>query len=84
MDLKDPKSLKKLAAICRKAGIKTFKSGDFEFTLTDDLPRSDKKTKKSEALPATAEVETDEPSHEQLLFWSGVDLNESSTRNTDQ
>ena len=66
----DLKQLKKLASACRKAGIKHFKSADYEFTLTDDMP-SYKPTKGSEASSMTnGPVETDMLTDADLLFWS--------------
>lgn len=69
----DIKSLKKLAAACRKAGIKSFKSADFEFVLTDDAPAVFKRSGKK--LPnisesASINIQSDSLSEEELLFWS--------------
>lgn len=44
----DPKQLKKLAAACRAAGIKHYKSGDIEFTLAD-APYKPKKARGASA-----------------------------------
>ncbi len=67
----DLKTLKKLAAACRKAGIKSFKSPDFEFTLTDAEPEPAKKAKGSTpAASPNTPIVTDEPTAEELLFWS--------------
>lgn len=74
MDLPDPKVLIKLAAACRKAGITTFKGAGIEFTLEPKGPlqtRSKKQsTGKPEALEEQGEIETNEPTQEELLFWS--------------
>lgn len=69
------KELKKLAAACRKAGIKTYKCGDVEFTLTEDEPQSAYKLKKTDSKPADnfapdTNFESDSLTEEQLLFWS--------------
>ncbi len=85
MSLPDYKSLKKLADICRKAGIKSFKNADCEFTLTDEAPVSAYKkrtAKKQSGVTETTEpylIETDELTQDQLLLWSsGVAPGESS------
>ena len=66
-----PKELTKLAAACRKAGIKSFKNAEIEFTLTDEAPVSNYK-KKQEPLQLANNylVETDSLTEEQLLMWS--------------
>lgn len=69
----DIKSLKKLAAACRKAGIKFFKNAEFEFTLTEDAPviayrRANNKAPISESSPIS--IQSDSLSEEELLFWS--------------
>lgn len=72
----DLKALKELAKACRLAGIKSYKSGDIEFTLADEAPtvRTRKKRKneveqKTLAEPAS-EPEQDALSESELLFWS--------------
>lgn len=73
------KELKKLAAACRAAGIKHYKSADFEFTLTDELPEKPKKGKSFQATEKDSvqgKIDSDGPTEEQLLFWSsnpGID-----------
>lgn len=75
MSLPDAKALKKFADACRKAGIKTFKNAEFEFTLTDDLPVSNYKKKRAEQETAISlEVETEQLTEEQLLFYSVADV----------
>lgn len=70
MGLPDTKALKKLVATCRKLGIKTFKSSEFEFTL-DDYVKLPIKASKSKAQSVQDEViESDELSLEQLLAWN--------------
>lgn len=71
----DLKALKKLAAACRKAGIKTYKSADFEITLSDDMPTTPYKLKSKKASSNTTvqnleEVETEQLTQDQLLFYS--------------
>lgn len=77
MDLPNPKELKKLADMCRKAGIKHFKSDKFEFTLTDEVPLSQYKLNKAKTVqtpagsaydPAT--FQSDALAEDELLFWS--------------
>ena len=58
MNLPDLKALEKLAKICRKAGIKTFKSGDVEFTLTDHEPKPATRQSKKKQEAAAAQQET--------------------------
>ena len=71
-----PKELKKLADMCRKAGIKHYKQGDIEFTLTEDAPVKSKKTVSQSNQSASnvqnenGTFESDSPSEEDLLFWS--------------
>lgn len=71
MDLKE---LKRLAAACRKAGILHFKSEQYEFTLTEEAPKSPYKvTKESKKAPNTVSnqsFESDSLTNEELLFWS--------------
>lgn len=77
MNIPDAKTLKRLADSCRKAGIKHFKSGDLEFTLSDDAPVSNyKKQKSTKLLPhdgGDTKIDTGNLSDEQLLFYSVVD-----------
>lgn len=64
------KELKKIAAACRKAGISHFKSADYEFTLTDEAPKSAYKQSKASAADSSEKFESDSLSKEELLFWS--------------
>lgn len=69
----DPKQITKLAAACRKAGIKHFKTADFEFTLTDEAPVSAYKAAKTQAAPSIkpdAAFTSDELDQEALMYWS--------------
>lgn len=76
MTLPSAKDLKKLADSCRKAGIKHFKSGDLEFTLSDELPpvSNYKKSKAKVEHPTDTGVDPnftyDDLTQEQLLYWS--------------
>ena len=88
MDFKD---LKALAAACRKAGIKHYRQGDVEFTLTDDAPVSNyKKSQASGTLRPETKIEavdkdfqSDELSQEALLYWStGGNPEETEEGNT--
>lgn len=72
MDTLDLKQLKKIADACRKAGIKTFKGYGYEFTLAE-APVKQQRKGKSTAKPSVEQpdnVPTDEPSKEDLMFWS--------------
>lgn len=66
--LPSPKELKKLADTCRKAGIKHFKSTEFEFTLTDDMPV--KPGKRPSTPIDNKPFQSDSLTEEELLFWS--------------
>lgn len=77
------KELVKLANACRKAGIKHYKNGDFEFTLSDDLPqRQTYKTKNQTQSSQIDEFTTDSLTDEQMLMWSVGDLALSEGSNT--
>lgn len=76
-----PKELKKLAAACRAAGIKSYEADGIKFTLSDEAPVSPYKKRKSKAPidPANVDnspIETDgwdNMSEEQKLFYSSRD-----------
>lgn len=75
--MNDIKNLKKLADACRKAGIKSFKNAEFEFTLSDDVPLSSykkrmitKQPKLEDSSVPVADLITDSLTQEQLLLWS--------------
>lgn len=70
MTLPTSKELKRLAATCRKAGIKHFKSGDFEFTLSDSLPEPRRRANASEYQAPDAAFQGEELTQDQLLNWS--------------
>lgn len=66
----DLKLLKKLADACRKAGISSFKGHGIEFTLGDaPQPKVAKSTPKTNHDDGKDPV-SDDPSPEELLFWS--------------
>lgn len=73
-NLPSAKELKKLADACRKAGIKSFKGYGIEFTLSDAVPapRAYRKAAPKKPVQASDKIETDEPSEEELLFWSSA------------
>jgi hypothetical protein len=79
LNIPDPKDLKKLADACRKAGIKHFKQGDLEFTLSDEAPVSNYKKKSlPKNLPILSPIlddgsSSEELTQEQLLFYSIMD-----------
>ncbi len=81
MDLPDPKQLKKLADICRKAGIKVYECAECKITLADHYapepsPYLQRKAKASGKLPTQkisiqgAEIPVDSLSAQELMFLS--------------
>lgn len=88
MPAPSPKELKKLAAACRLAGIKTYKGEGFEFTLSEEAPPVSNYKKKQMAgapeQPKTSQsesFESDSLSDDALMFWSSGDIqDESSTQ----
>ena len=78
MSLPNPKELKKLIALCRKTGIKSFKNADFEFTLTDSEPVVKKNTtvRNNTSFVQQDDFETDSLTNDQMLFWSADSLSE--------
>lgn len=70
MDLPNAKDLKKLADMCRKAGIKSFKGNGIEFTLSEDAPVSTYKKAKAAQNSPDKDFESDGLTEEELLFWS--------------
>lgn len=77
-----PKELKKLAAACRAAGIKSYKTPDFEFTLTDEAPApkniksTANKTSNAEFIESDEYKAMDALTDEQLLFYSVASTDE--------
>jgi hypothetical protein len=76
MDNQDLVFLKKLAAVCRKAGIKSFTGHGVQFELSDNIPTTSKskpsKSNKKKVVLSTpdGDIETDAPTEEELLMWS--------------
>ena len=79
MELPDPKQLKKLAEMCRKAGVKVYECADCKITLADTYapPVSSYQKRKAKATgqPLSKQsiqgsIATDTPSAEELLFLS--------------
>ncbi len=66
-----PKELQKLAKACRKAGIKSFKCADFEFTLADTgfVESYAPKTKGKQSSQGDV-LAPDSLTEDQLLYWS--------------
>lgn len=64
------KELKKIAAACRKAGISHFKCDVFEFTLDTNAPTAAPKGFSKPNHGEQGEVQSDELTPEQILFWS--------------
>lgn len=72
MDLKE---LAKLAQVCRKHGIKSFKNEELEFTLTEDLVVKETRGRKPKITTppvsdSSVSVPEVGPTEEELLFWS--------------
>lgn len=86
MALPSPKEIKELAKACRDSGIKTFKCGDVEFTLTDEAPISKPRglaaQKVKQIATSTAKINLDDGkdpdtsedqiSDEALMMWSAM------------
>lgn len=80
-----PKEIKKLADACRKAGIKSFKNSEVEFTLSDTIPFAQPNTRRvrkatvSDVLEQPDVVINDETtlSDEDILFWSSPQTEEN-------
>lgn len=80
-----PKEIKKLADACRRAGIKSFKNSEVEFTLSDVLPivptriRREQKATVSDVLqqPDAVINNENELSEDDLLFWSSPQSEEN-------
>lgn len=76
-----PSELKKLARICREAGIKHYKTAEFEFTLSDDMPTQVIRTKQEPLSKAELDkaIESDDITEDAMLFWSvGEDFSQES------
>lgn len=80
-----PKEIKKLADACRKAGIKSFKNSEVEFTLSDTIPLAQSNTRRvrkatvSDTLEQPDVIINDETalSDEEILFWSSPQTEEN-------
>lgn len=75
MELPSNKEIKRLAAACRKAGIRVLKIDGIEFTLTDEAPPTPTHRKSIVGQPRASNdilFESDAPSQEELLFWSST------------
>lgn len=85
----DFKALKKLADTCRKAGIKSYKCPEFEFTLSDEGPLSTYKKKALKSNPeafsdTSIKASDDNLTEEQLLFYSVARLTEEGEQQSKQ
>lgn len=71
MEIKNLSDLTKIAALCRKKGIETIKitAESVEFKLAADLP-----SKRKHAIEKETEIKTEQPTAEQMLFWSSQGL----------
>lgn len=74
MTKEELKQILEAAKVCRKAGIKSFKTATFEFTLTDDAPEPKKprgKSKRVSEESTTQEILVEnELTDEELLLYS--------------
>jgi hypothetical protein len=77
MDLKNHRELAKLVSFCRKSGVTSLKSGDFEIQLAPAalFPESAYKKKKSEVDVGNPLIEIENAySEEDALFWSSSQM----------
>lgn len=77
MTQSDLSLIKKLAAVCRKAGISSFEGYGVKLELSADATPTtsaakSSKTKKKTVTLATpdGDIETDAPTEDELLYWS--------------
>lgn len=76
MALPNLKDLKKLAQVCRKAGITSFKmhqdqSYEFQLDTNYEIAKpSTKKAKETTSYPSDTKFETDSLTESELLLWS--------------
>ena len=70
MDSLSPKDLKQLADACRKAGIESFKGFGVEFTLAPKQQAKVAKPKAKVNHSPDKDIETEELSQDEMLFWS--------------
>ncbi len=66
----DIKELKKLVAFMRKTGVTEYKSGEIELKLSPEAPQKRTYNKKINVSEQIDVIPTDEPTREELLFWS--------------
>lgn len=71
MEPLDLKTIKRLADMCRKAGITHFKNDKFEFTLGDAPPeRAAKKANEAPQPAPNVPFQSDTLTDDELLYWS--------------
>lgn len=74
MDFPNVKDLKKIVALCRQTGIKTFELGELRITLTETAPAPRTRSKYTDnTLKTSVQKDTvpdSMPSEEELLFAS--------------
>lgn len=72
------KDLKNLATLCRKYGIKHYKSNELELSFTEDAPIVNRKSRiaksKVESTEEQLGANLGDLSDEQLLFWSNSSI----------
>lgn len=66
----DLTKLKKLASVCRKAGILHYKDSEFEFTLAQDFTPTSKRPRANLAAASLPSDFVEDAPPEDLLFWS--------------
>lgn len=75
---KNLKELQKIAAVCRKAGIKHYKCANFEIILTEEDPRPTKRSSTQSVVNQSSlvadSIETERLTEEQLLFYSTANM----------
>lgn len=69
MNLPPLDQLELIIKLCRKQGVKSIKIDNVELTLADERPIT-KRSKKTKHNEVQGDVESDEPTQEELLLWS--------------
>lgn len=81
MQIKNFAQLSKIADICRKKGIETIKitPESVEFTLKEEVLKRKSSKKSSNGLESDEIALDDQPSEEDMLFWSSTGIADSAT-----
>lgn len=73
-----PKDLEKLMKLCRKHGVKALKTAQVELSFDEGItPEKTYKPKGGQASPPIDPI-TEEPSSEEVLFYSAPDLTQGN------